>query len=56
MAAADIGNIRNTKVEESVMKLIMIIWIVIVLAVLYFLINDFKEKILNRENEDSTRD
>ena len=49
MAAADIGNIRNTKVEESIMKLIMIVWILIILAVLYFLINDLKEKIMNKE-------
>ena len=49
MAAADIGNIWNTKVEESVMKLIMIVWILIILAVLYFLINDLKEKIMNKE-------
>ena len=37
--------------EEMVMKLIMIIWILLILAVLYFLINDFKKKIMNKEKE-----
>ena len=34
-----------------VMKLIMILWILLILAVLYFLINDFKKKIMNKEKE-----
>lgn len=33
------------------MKLIMILWILLILAVLYFLINDFKKKITNKEKE-----
>ena len=33
------------------MKLIMILWILLILAVLYFLINDFKKKIMNKEKE-----
>ena len=37
--------------EEMVMKLIMIIWILLILAVLYFLNNDFKKKIMNKEKE-----
>lgn len=37
--------------EEMVMKLIMILWILLILAVLYFLINDFKKKIMNKEKE-----
>lgn len=33
------------------MKLIMILWILLILAVLYFLFNDFKKKIMNKEEE-----
>ena len=35
--------------EEMVMKLIMILWILLILAVLYFLFQDFKKKITNKD-------
>ena len=52
LAAADIGNIWSNEMEEMVMKLIMIVWILLILAVLYFLFQDFKKKILDKGKEE----
>lgn len=46
----NITELGTTKKDKR-MKLIMILWILLILAVLYFLINDFKKKIMNKEKE-----